>query len=280
VVLERPDGDERVVTLRAQASTEDLGPLDLVIVLTKAYATANAARMLAGAVSPGTWVVTLQNGIGNDRALAAVLGPERVVAGTTTVGAEQPRPGATRVAPSTASGDTVTYLGAPCGDADGGVAEVAEVLTDAGLPTVVLPSAGEAVWTKVALAAPMASISAILGWTVSGVYENPSTRTLLRELFDEIVAVARATSVSLDPATVWGYCEHTWQTVGPHMTSMAVDVRHGRRTEIDALNLEVARLGDEVGVPAPANRAVGLLVAALAPGLPASRAPDTLPNGR
>ena len=293
LMLELPGGEQRLVVLRAATGTDGLGHLDLVIVLTKAYATANAARMLAGAVSDDTWVVTLQNGIGNDRVLAAVLGATRVVAGTTTVGAEQLRPGATTVAPSTASGDTVTYLGMPAGlDADGGpaaeagsvggagVAAVAEVLSAAGIPAVVLPSADEAVWTKVALAAPMASISAVLGWTVSAVYENEQTRLLLRTLFDEIMAVAAAASISLDPGTVWGYCEHTWQTVGPHMTSMAVDIREGRRTEIDALNLEVARVGDAVGVAAPANRAVGLLVAAREPRLPATDAAATLTNDR
>ncbi len=263
LLLRLPGGEERQVALSAATDPSGLAHLDLVIVLTKAFATADAARSLKGVVGAATWVVTLQNGIGNDRALAAVLGAERVVGGTTTVGAEQTEPGTTTVAPSTASGDTVTYLGTPPGAAGGEVTRVAEVLTAAGLPAVVLPSAEEAVWTKVALAAPMASISAVLGWTVADVYRNPHTRQLLRTLFDEIMAVAAARRVLVDPDTVWGYCEHTWQTVGPHMTSMAVDVRRGRRTEIDALNLEVARLGEAAGVPAPANRSLGLLVQAL-----------------
>lgn len=62
---------------------------------------------------------------------------------------------------------------------------------------------------------------------------------------------------------MWRTCEQTWRALGPYMTSMAVDVRRGDRTEIDALNLEVARLGETLGVPAPANRGVGLPVKAL-----------------
>jgi len=279
--LEFPSGESRLVPLRAATGTEGLGHLDLVIVLTKAFATAEAARMLAGVVSADTWVVTLQNGIGNDRALASILGSGRVVAGTTTVGAEQLRPGSTRVTSSTASGDTVTYLGTPDGpDAAAGVGTVAGVLTAAGLPAVVLPSANQAVWTKVALAAPMASISAVLGWSVSAVYEDERTRALLRILFDEIMAVTAAASIPLDAEEVWAYCEHTWQTVGPHMTSMAVDIIEGRRTEIDALNLEVARMGDVVGVSAAANRVVGLLVAAREQRLPSAEEAAILPSSR
>ena len=51
-----------------------------------------------------TWVATLQNGLGNDEALAAVLGPERVLPGTTTAGAHKPEPGVVDVSPITSSG--------------------------------------------------------------------------------------------------------------------------------------------------------------------------------
>lgn len=44
---------------------------------------------------------------------------------------------------------------------------------------------------------------------------------------------------------------------------MAVDLAEGRRTEIDAMCVEVARLGRDHGVPAPVNEVVGELVRAL-----------------
>jgi 2-dehydropantoate 2-reductase len=44
---------------------------------------------------------------------------------------------------------------------------------------------------------------------------------------------------------------------------MAVDLAEGRRTEIDAMCVEVARLGREHGVATPVNDVVGELVRAL-----------------
>ncbi len=47
-----------------------------------------------------------------------------------------------------------------------------------------------------------------------------------------------------------------------HHASMLQDIRKGRKTEIDALNGAVVRLGKQYGVPTPVNEAVTLLVKA------------------
>ena len=67
----------------------ELDPVDAVIVLCKGWANRDVAESIAGAVGRSTWVATIQNGLGNDVALAAVLGPERVLPGTTTAGAHE-----------------------------------------------------------------------------------------------------------------------------------------------------------------------------------------------
>ena len=50
-----------------------------------------------------------------------------------------------------------------------------------------------------------------------------------------------------------------------HRASLAVDLAEGRRTEIDAMCLEVARRGAAHGVPTPVNEVVGRLVRAREP---------------
>ncbi|HYF76314.1 MAG TPA: 2-dehydropantoate 2-reductase, partial [Symbiobacteriaceae bacterium] len=48
-------------------------PVDLLVVMVKAYATVEAIRWAAGAVGPSTVALTLQNGLGNAEALAEAL---------------------------------------------------------------------------------------------------------------------------------------------------------------------------------------------------------------
>ena len=212
-----------------------------------------------GALTDETWVATVQNGLGNDRRLAEVIGPERVVPGTTTVGAEQSGPGVVTMSLATAARTSVTHLGPPRTGRPlpDGVKEVAATMTAAGLPTEALDSADLVIWTKLALAGPMGPVTALLRRTVSDVTADEHAFALVRAMFEEIVAVAHATGVPLDEETAWEHALKTFREVGPHTTSMAADVLAHRRTEIDAFCGEVARLGAEHGVPTPVNWVVG-----------------------
>jgi len=263
--MRTPDGESVNVRLGAISDGAELEPVDLVVVLCKGFATGDAARSIAHAVSPETWVVTVQNGLGNDRRLAEVLGPERVIPGTTTVGAEQYDVGVTIMNPATANRTSVTHLGPPRGahSVPGGVREVAQTLTDAGLPTQALDSADIVIWTKLALAGPMGPLTALLRRTVRDVAQDDAAFAVIHDMFDEIVSVAHASGVPLEREQTWAHSLETFHGAGPHVTSMAADVLAHRRTEIDSFCGEIARLGEEHGVPTPVNRAVWQMITAI-----------------
>src|SRR6202011_1431069 len=86
LVMRSPDGSSQTIRMGATADPETLAGVDIVIVLTKSFATAEAARSIAHAVTEDTWIATLQNGLGNDIALGTVPRPDHVIPGTTTVG--------------------------------------------------------------------------------------------------------------------------------------------------------------------------------------------------
>jgi 2-dehydropantoate 2-reductase len=263
--MRTPTGESFNVRLDAISDGAELGPVELVIVLCKSFATADAARSIAHAVSAETWVVTVQNGLGNDRRLAEVLGPERVIPGTTTVGAEQYDIGVTIMNPATANRTSVTHVGPPrsAPSVPDGVRKVAATLTDAGLPTQALDSADLVIWTKLALAGPMGPLTALLRRTVRDVAQNETSFAVIHDMFHEIVSVAHASGVPLDRDQTWAHCLETFHGAGPHVTSMAADVLGHRRTEIDSFCGEIARLGEEHGVPTPVNRAVWQMIKAI-----------------
>ncbi len=259
LIMRRPDGTSETIAVAATADPKsDVREVDLVVVLCKAFANQDAASSIAHAVTDSTLVATVQNGLGNDRALAEVLGPERVVPGTTTVGAEQYEPGVTTMSLSTADGTSITQFGPPRTEpaVTDNVRRVADALSAAGLPTKALDSADTVIWTKLAMAGPMGPVTAVLRRTVIDVWTDEHGRALIRSLFDETVAVAHALGIALDGEATWQHCLETFQGVGPHVTSMAADVLARRRTEIDAFCGEVARLGDQHGVPTPVNRTI------------------------
>lgn len=276
LVLEAPSGDELLARPRATADPAAVPPLDVVIVLTKGYSVEEAARSIVGSVGEATWVITVQNGLGNDRRLAAVFGPDRVVPGTTTVGGEYLSPGRVRMTPPAADGSAVSHLGIPrsADIAPAGLLEVAERMTAAGLPVEVSPDADTVIWTKLAMAASAAPLCTALRCTVADLWNSDEGRALLRAVFDEIASVAHAEGVALDREATWSHLAGVFGSVGAHPPSMTVDILKGRRTEIDSFSIEIARLGTEHGVPVPLNDALGKMVKLLeaSPGIVSSTA--------
>ncbi|MGW4245077.1 2-dehydropantoate 2-reductase [Nocardia sp. NPDC004722] len=76
------DGDSvRLAPDAFRTATEPSGDTDLVLIAVKSAGTATAAAELAGLVKPGTVVISLQNGIGNDAVIREILPTCVVLAG-------------------------------------------------------------------------------------------------------------------------------------------------------------------------------------------------------
>lgn len=264
LTLRHRDGADEVIAVRATTEPDrDLGAVDAVIVLCKGWANATVATSVRHAVGPDTWVATIQNGLGNDVPLAAVLGAERVLPGTTTAGAFRPEPGVVEVSPITSSGQSVTQLGPPRGGGPtDGVEGFTGALSGAGLPCELLADADVVIWTKLAMAATAGPLTAALGTTVQGMIESPAATSLLTSMFDEIMTLADAEGVALDKTAVWDHAMRTYAAVGPHLTSMAADVVAGRRSEIDSFCVEISRRGVLRGVPTPTHDTIGRIIVA------------------
>ena len=264
IVLTGTAGDEPAVRAAASTDVAAAGGAEAVLVLVKAYATAAAAQSLAPHLADDAIAVTLQNGLGNDRALAAELGPARVVAGATTVGAELLGPGRVAASPSALGGGSLTSLGAPAAGSPARAAteRLADALNGSGLPAELRDDVELVIWRKLAFTASMGPLCALLRCSVADALDSEPGRRALRRMFDEVVAVGAARGVALDAAGLWEQALATWRGIGPHRPSLLVDLEAGRPTEIDALSGAVAALAAEHGVPAPAAELAAALVGA------------------
>lgn len=264
-----PDGTVQFSQVEATTSAFGIGPVDLVLVSTKSFSTRVAVSAVANSISDSTMVLTVQNGLGNDQILSEVVGPEKVLAGTTTAGAKIIEPGMTQLSPITADGKSLTEfsfistLDNPPHSALQHAELIAAVLTASGLPARLATSVSIVVWTKLCLAATAAPLTAILRCTVEDLINTPSLQRIMRDVFDEIVSVAHAEGVHLDTDTVWHHLMSVFYAVGPHLTSMAVDISLGRQTEIDSMSIEISRRGSCHGIKTPLNDAIGRLIMAI-----------------
>jgi len=230
---------------------------ETVLVCVKTVDTAEVARALGALLAPSTLVVSLQNGVENVATLRAA--GLHALPAVVYVAAALTGPGHVR---HTGRGDLVLEAPAPGGDAAHHAAfdHLVAAFERAGVPCVVTPDAGPALWTKLVLNCAFNALSALGQVRYARIAADPLARATLEAAVREAVAVARAEGTNLRPAEL---VEAAWQLAAamPEATSStAQDLARGKRTEIDALNGFVARRGAELGVPTPVNQALWSLV--------------------
>jgi 2-dehydropantoate 2-reductase len=249
---------EALGRLTATSDPTELPACDFGIVATKAMHTAAAIEATAAAFADGC-VATVQNGLGNEEAIAEHA--ERVILGTTFPAGKLLEPGHVQW---DVKGDTT--LGpfesrpAPFDE----VARLADACTRAGMPTTAVQDARGPQWRKVIFNAATNPVGALTRLTHGRVCEDPELRRLVSGLVDEGKSVAAAQEIELD-ADPEDLIDHAAkpEVAYDHKASMLQDVEARRPTEIDYLNGGIVRFGVEHGVPTPLNRAIWSLVKGL-----------------
>jgi 2-dehydropantoate 2-reductase len=227
--------------------------VSFALVLVKAWQTDRAAHQLSHCLSAGGIALTLQNGLGNDKKLASRLGPARVSRGVTTIGATLSAPGEVCLG---GLGPVNIYPNPKLTAAE-------KRMRAAGFEVNLVDDIESLVWGKLVVSSALNPVTALLRLKNGEILENPTAKALVGKLARETASVGKKIGVSLpftDPERAVE--EVALQTPG-NLSSMLQDVLRGAPTEIDAINGEVVRLGDEHAVRVPVNRTVWSLVKAI-----------------
>lgn len=254
----------RTVPVRATANAEEVGPVELVIVLVKSFQTVAAMTAALPLVGPDTAVLSLQNGLGHEELLAEVVGREHVLLGSTFAGGVLLGPGHVRAEIA----GRRTWIGEPNGPATPRTRAVADLLSAAGLATTVSDDMVATRWDKLLVNVATGAIAAITGLTYGQLAEQPLLLDTSAAAVSEAMAVAAAGGVRLstdDPRDVWR--QATEGLSGDFKTSMLQSLERGRPTEIDVINGAVVRVGARHGVPTPVNATLVALVKGLEPAM-------------
>ncbi|HEX3097030.1 MAG TPA: 2-dehydropantoate 2-reductase [Usitatibacter sp.] len=247
-----PQGDIRIPQVKATGDPASIGPVDLVILSVKLWDTDAAARAIAPIVGPETAVLSLQNGVIKDDILRKRFGPERVMGGVCYVATHISRPGVIH--------QTGTMQRVIVGEHDGRASERASALHEAfaasGVKAELSADVRRAIWEKYVFLVGLSASTTSMRQPLGPIRSNPRTRAFLHDLMREVVAVGRAHGVALPEDFADDRLEFA-DTLPVDMTSsMHHDLDRGHPLEVDWLSGGVVELGEAVGIPAPANRAV------------------------
>lgn len=261
LLVRSPLGDARS-SAPAVATIADAGPADLVLVAVKLWDTEDVAAQLKPAVAAGARVMSLQNGVQKDEILRAHVPAEAVVGGVSYISAVIAEPG------------VVAHTGAmqklEFGEFDGSTSALTTDLhaacVDAGIGAEVSANISRVIWEKFVFLVGLSATTAAVRQPIGVVRANTHTRTLLRDVMTEVVAVGRASGVDLADDFVDERLAFV-DTLPPDMAaSMYHDLTRGNRLELPWLSGGVAALGERLGVPTPRNRTVADILAPYEPG--------------
>jgi 2-dehydropantoate 2-reductase len=247
---------EQVAQVQVSPDPGTVGVADVVLVFVKAAHTPAAAASLAPLVGDRTVVATLQNGWGNADVLAAHVPQDRLVIGVTYHSGTVAAPGQVRH-----TGRGMTFVGAYLPDGALAPAEaVAEVLRSAGLDVTVSPEVRTEIWKKLVLNAATLPVGALTRLNAGQLGQPGAVRDLVDSLALEATRVGRAMGFAVDPDERIARIHAVLEGAGSGKPSMLQDVEAQRLTEIDVISGAVARLGAELGEPAPLAVAMTALV--------------------
>jgi 2-dehydropantoate 2-reductase len=255
-------GDIHVRQVNVTDDPASVGAVDLVIIAVKLWDTEAAARAVKPMVAPHTAVLSLQNGVIKDDILRREFGTDALMGGVAYVGTHIARPG---VILQTGPLQRLIF-----GEYDGRRSKRAEQLLEAllkaGVQAELSDDIRRTLWEKYVFLVGLSGTTATMRSPIGPIRENPQTRAFLLDLMKETVAVGRAHGVNLPE----DYADQRLQfadSVSPAMSSsMHHDLEHGNPLEVAWLSGGVAQLGNAVGVPTPANRAVWDILALHAQG--------------
>jgi 2-dehydropantoate 2-reductase len=284
-----PEG-EWTVPATAHTHLHELeGSFDAAYLAMKATGVLEAARDVVDYLSPKGYVVTLQNGVVEDR-VADTIGRERVVGALVGWGATMHGPG---VVEMTSGGESVV------GELDGRVTPRTEQLKatlDAVAPTTISTNIYGVLWSKLSINSTITALGAVTGQMLGEMLQRGKVRHLGLAIVSEVIDVATAHGIELEP--VGGTLDvhrlyllperrtrgFGLDLLGKHAimsvvgfkfrrlkSSMLQSIERGRYPEVDFLNGYVVEKGQEKGAPTPLNTALASMIREIAAG---RRVPD------
>jgi len=258
-------GDLHLPDVKATNDTDVVGPVDVIMIAVKLWATEEAAAAAKPMIGPNTVAVSFQNGVVAVDTLLPILGKEHVMGGVANIAALIEGPGVIRH-----NGNMANLF---FGELDGKPSARSQALQVAckiaNVQAELVGDINRAIWEKFVRLVTLSALTSLTRMPVGPIRSDPDTRSLMQQVMEEVVAVGRAKGVKFDADLIADQMSKVDGYPATMVASMCGDLRRGNRLELPWLSGMVAKLGKELGVPTPANQFVYAALKLHANGRPA-----------
>lgn len=285
--IHRVENTEPVASLAEALASAAIAkaPFDIAILTVKSYDTGETLQEMAAALDtyaqPLPYIVSLQNGVGNEEAISRIFGGQHTIAGTITAPVEVPEPGLVVVTKPKFVVGLAPWTQSPASLA---LEELSRSLTGAGVAVTLYADAQGMKWTKLLMNMIGNATSAILAVAPRHTFADSRIANLEIDALREALAVMAGAGIA--PVNVDKYPLGSLAFFlrfapkallrpvlrgivggarGGKMPSLYLDLERGRRqNEVNWLNGAVVDKGRDLGIPTPVNHTLQEIVQQIA----------------
>lgn len=239
-------GNFKLPQVQAYRDSHDIGPVDLVVVTWKATANCQLEKVLRPLLHENTRVLTLQNGLGNCEAIAAITGPERVLGGLCFVCINRIQPGLIRH-----SGGGKVSIGSWHPESNQYGKDITTRFKAAAIRASHVDQLEQAQWEKLVWNVPFNGLSVAKGGVTTDILlSDPECEAEIRALMMEIITTAKGLGLALDESLAQHNIELT-RPMGAYRTSSMIDFVENREVEVGPIWEEPLKRAKSAGLAMP-----------------------------
>ncbi len=242
-------GDYTVFPAKATNDITTISNPDLILIGTKTWQAAAAAKEILPVISKDTIVISLLNGVTNIDAVLTSIPKENLLGGLC------------RIISKIEGYGIINHVGAEpfitFGELNNQKTERVEklhaILNKAGIANQIPEDIQHAIWSKFLFITTVSAIGGLTRATLGVMRVLPETREMMHQTATEIIQVANAKGINLTSVDL----EKTFQTIDnlPFETTASLqrDIMDGRPSELASQVGTIHQLGKELNIKTPTN---------------------------
>lgn len=239
---------EEINDVSASSVFESIRDCDAVIIALKSYNTEPVAKELSNVIGSDVPIISLQNGLqAVDTLKRVIANPGRIFAGITYIGAKRTDYRSVKLGQNRR-----TVIDAKAGP-------ILDVFIRSRFGVERSDNIQQAIWDKMVLNNGQNALSAVTNLSVQQMLASPECLHMASELLAELKAVGEAEGITFDYSLI-EKLKSNWSDGSDFYPSMWQDLHAGRKTEIDAINGAICKLGEKHNIATPYNGIITQLI--------------------
>lgn len=242
-------GDYLVFPANATSNISEVSDIDLILVCVKTWQLEAAAKEIKKVLNEKTMVISLLNGVNNMEVLSAVIDKKHLLGGLCKVVSKIEDYGII----NHFSFEPTIVFGELDNVKTGRALLLEKLFLNAGITTKLAENIQLEIWSKFLFISTISPIGALTRSTIGEMIASSQLKKMMRQIADEIVAVAKAKGVHL----LGDIMDKQFQMIEsqPYNTTSSLqrDIMEGKPSELEAQTGAIVKMGLELGIPTPVN---------------------------